>query len=258
MPNIQRGDGGPEVGNWQRFLDSQGFRGIVGHSLVIDEDFGRNTQYATMNYQAREKLAEKPGIVGSLTRKHAIAQGFIPFVQARYFTLVQLFAPRKIELIVIHTMEAPENAETAENVANWFHGTTSNKASAHYCVDSNSIVQCVRERDVAWQAAGANHNGIGIELAGYAKQGTMGWSDAYSQAMLLRSAKLVADICKRHQIPIQKLSPEDLISKKSGICGHIDVNDAFKKGTHYDPGGSFPWDDYLYMITTSEDTNGSA
>ena len=256
MPTIQRGDFGPEVGNWQRFLSAQGFTGILDKPLAIDEDFGRNTQYATASYQLKEKLVEpKPGSLGALTRKHAIAQGFIPFVQARYYTVVQVHAPRKVELIVIHTMEAPENVNTAENVANWFAGTTSNKASAHYCIDSNSIVQCVRERDVAWQAAGANHNGIGIEHAGYARQGSMDWSDTYSQAMLLRSAKLVADLCMRYQIPIQRLSPDDLLAKKSGICGHVDVNAAFKKGVHYDPGGNFPWENYLKGIELIEDWN---
>lgn len=66
-------------------------------------------------------------------------------------------------------MEAPEKGDTAENIANYFH-TTVKQASAHICVDNNSIVQCVLDNDIAWAAPGANSDGIHIEMAGYAKQ----------------------------------------------------------------------------------------
>src|SRR3982750_3889302 len=91
----------------------------------------------------------------------------IPFVQARNFTRGR---SNHIDVLVIHTMESPEKPDTAESVANWFAGSTAPQASAHYCIDANSVVQCVQDGDVAWHAPGANHNGIGFEHAGRAAQ----------------------------------------------------------------------------------------
>ena len=70
---------------------------------------------------------------------------------------------------------------SAESVARWF-SRPSAQVSAHYCVDVDSIVQCVRERDIAWHARGGNAKSIGIELAGYARQTKAEWADAYSRA----------------------------------------------------------------------------
>ena len=89
------------------------------------------------------------------------------FVQARNYTRGRSNA---IDVLVIHTMESPEKPDTAESVANWFGGATAPEASAHYCIDSDSIVQCVHDEDVAWHAPGANHNGLGFEHAGRAAQ----------------------------------------------------------------------------------------
>src|SRR3954470_19096914 len=113
----------------------------------------------------------------------------IPFVQARNFTKGR---SNGIEVTAIPTMESPEKPDTAESVANWFAGSTAPQASAHYCIDNNSVVQCVHDQDVAWHAPGANHNGLGFEHAGFAAQAPKDWQDQYSQAMLDRSAQLVA------------------------------------------------------------------
>ena len=105
-----------------------------------------------------------------------------PFVESPNVTKT---GGRTIDLIVIHTMEMDEKGDTAEHCALWFKNPAA-KVSAHYCVDADSIVQCVRDQDVAWHAPGANHDGIGIEHAGRAKQTGRDWSDAYSVAMLQR------------------------------------------------------------------------
>ncbi len=168
------------------------------------------------------------------------------FIQAKSYT--GCGPGRQVDLVVIHTMEAVEKPGTALLVARWFAGATAPKASAHYCVDDQTVIECVHEGDVAWAAPGANSNGVHIEHAGFAAQGSSGWADAYSQAMLARSAALCADICKRHSIPIAKLGPDELMKKERGVCGHVDVTHAFKKSDHTDPGPDFPWEQYLSLV----------
>ena len=85
-----------------------------------------------------------------------------PFVASPH---VNHTSGRRIDLIVVHTMEMDEKGSTAESCASWFQNPAAG-VSAHYCVDADSIVQCVKEEDVAWHAPGANHDGIGIEHAG--------------------------------------------------------------------------------------------
>ncbi len=172
-----------------------------------------------------------------------------PFIQAAHFTTA---SRTKIDLVVIHTMEAPEKPKTAENVARWFAGKDAPQASAHYCLDSLDVIQCVLEKDVAWHAPGANNNGIGIEHAGYASQSALNWDDEYSEAMLVLSAKLTAEICTRYGIPVVRLSVADLKAKARGLCGHVDITNAFNGGKgHFDPGGNFPWAHYLDLVASN-------
>ena len=167
-----------------------------------------------------------------------------PFVESPHVTRT---GGRQIDLIVIHTMEMDEKGETAEHCAQWFRNPAAN-VSAHYCVDANSIVQCVRDQDVGWHAPGANHDGIGIEHAGRAKQTGRDWGDAYSVAMLDRSAALVADLCRKYSIPVTWLYAADLKAGKRGITTHKAVSDAFKRGSHWDPGTGFPVERYLALV----------
>lgn len=172
------------------------------------------------------------------------------FVQARWFTK----GPRKnrVDWVVIHDMEAPEKALTAENVARYFQ-TTDRKASAHFNVDADSIVQSVREADIAYHAKGANARGIGIEHAGYARQSRDEWLDEYGRKMLARSARLVRDICDRYGIPIVLLSAADLQAGRRGLTSHAAVSTAFPGTGHMDPGPSFPWNYYLNLIKGDDD-----
>lgn len=148
---------------------------------------------------------------------------------------------RRVRLVVIHTMEAPEARQTAVNVASWFAGSTAPQASAHYCVDAHQIIGCVDEDDVAWAAPGANSDGIQIELAGRAGQTAQQWRDAYSKAELILTAKLVADICRRHRIPVRHLNNNELDANKAGLIGHVQASQVYKRSDHTDPGPHFPW-----------------
>jgi N-acetyl-anhydromuramyl-L-alanine amidase AmpD len=172
--------------------------------------------------------------------------GTMPFIQARYYSPANR---TKIDQIVIHTMEAHERNDTAENVARWFASKDSPQASTHYCIDNDSVVQCVHDHDIAWHASQANPTSIGLEHAGFARQTADEWRDEYSQAVLKNSARLAAQLCRAYNIPIVRLNPAQVRNGERGFCGHVDVNVGYgNHGGHTDPGLSFPWDDYLRMV----------
>ncbi|MFJ4256868.1 N-acetylmuramoyl-L-alanine amidase [Pseudomonas monteilii] len=169
-----------------------------------------------------------------------------PFIKAKNFTKVA--NKRGVRLIVIHSMEAPEKSNTAENVAKYFQ-TTVKQASAHICVDSDSIVQCVLDNDIAWAAPGANSDGIHIEMAGYAKQTTSEWLDPYSTLVLEKAANVAAQYCLKYEIPAVHLSNTELADKVSkGLVSHAQVSDVFKKSDHTDPGKNFPWEYFMGRV----------
>src|SRR5262249_46293804 len=143
-------------------------------------------------------------IRASTQRRHPVHFEFetdrFPVVKARFFKHVT--EQRQVRVIVIHSMEAPEKGETAENVARFFQ-MTENPASAHLCIDNNSIVQCVMDNDVAFAAPGVNNDGIQLELAGFARQTRADWLDPYSVLVLENAANAAAQYCLKYDVPIK-------------------------------------------------------
>ena len=171
-----------------------------------------------------------------------------PLVLAKNFTKVGDWSPRPITLVVLHSMEAPEKPSTAENVAAWFAGPNAPQASAHYSIDADSVIQCVLEKDVAWHAPGANRNGIGLEMAGYAGQKPNEWSDLFSMQVIMNTANITGAICLDYHIPMEYVDEKGLLAKKPGITTHAAVSRAFKQSTHWDPGPNFPMDLFLNLV----------
>ena len=245
LRTLRRGDHGPEVQELQHRL------GLADHRTTIDGVFGRFTEEAVKAFQ-EERGLEVDGIVGAATwaalrdepppTERAPAY---PFVQARNYHAGR---ERPIRAVVLHTMEATEKPSTAENVAAWFAGPNAPIASAHFCVDADSTVQCVREQDTAFAAPGLNADGVQVELAGYAGQGVAGWADDYSQALLRRAAALVADLCRRHHLSIVALDAQALLRGERGITTHAEVTKAYRRSTHTDPGPTFPMAAFLDLV----------
>ena len=71
-----------------------------------------------------------------------------------------------IKYIVIHYTS--NNGDTAENNGKYFQGAN-RKASAHYFVDSDSIVHSVPDNRIAWSVGGNKYNNAGGRLYGIAK-----------------------------------------------------------------------------------------
>lgn len=155
---------------------------------------------------------------------------------------------RYARVVVLHTMETPETSQMAEAIgAGWFLNPTA-FASAHYNVDNDSIVQGVPEKDMAWTAPGTNEDGIQIEQAGRAAQTTADWNDAYSTALLENSARLVADICRRNNIPPVKITDAQLAAGAKGIIDHAQASRVYRMSDHTDVGIGFPWDAFMAKV----------
>ncbi len=164
-----------------------------------------------------------------------------PRVQARWFGLVPPGRPRTVRLIVWHDMEYDETLTAAEDVAHYF-ATTDRQASAHVCIDADSVVQCVPDSDVAYAAPGCNADGIHLELAGRARQTREEWLDDYGRRLLDRACEVAAQYCVKYDIPPVHLTDAELAAGAKGMVGHAQCSAVYKKSDHTDPGPNFPWD----------------
>jgi N-acetyl-anhydromuramyl-L-alanine amidase AmpD len=169
-----------------------------------------------------------------------------PFVQAKFFRKVD--GVRRVRLIVMHSMEFEEKGDTAESCAKFFQ-TTTRPASAHLCIDNNSIVQSVLDNNIPAAAPGANKDGIHIELAGFARQTEAEWLDDFGKQLLANAADAAAQYCLKYDIPVTRLSNADLANGKTkGFVSHAQVSAVFKLSDHTDPGPSFPWQFFLTAV----------
>ena len=171
------------------------------------------------------------------------------FVQAQDYTRGRPDGPPL--WIVIHDMEAAESSDRAENTAAYFaSGSGGRNVSAHYCVDDNSVVQCVKLADVAWTVGNrpGNNRGINWELSGYARQTRAQWLDPFGQEMFRQMAPYVLADAERFDIPIRRCSVADLKAFRPGITSHNDLRLAFGVTSHTDPGPNFPWDVFFEFL----------
>lgn len=253
---LLRGDYNDDVATWQSFL-----------GIKADRDFGPQTYEHTRAFQMRHGLTVDGGVgpqsIGKaneiLAEREATPEAeriVDSFIQARHYQK----ASRKVgdvKWIVIHTAEIPEKGTSAEAIGSYFATMADGRvASAHFTVDVDSVVQSVREKDVAYHAPGASAAGIGIEHAGYAKQTAEQWQDDYSTEMLKLSARLTAKLCREWQIPMRWIDRNGLVRGDAGITTHNEVSQAFKKSTHYDPGPSFPMAQYVAMVQAYFEADG--
>jgi N-acetyl-anhydromuramyl-L-alanine amidase AmpD len=169
-----------------------------------------------------------------------LARWFTPYTNGR----------RPVRVIVIHDMEFPERSDAAERVAEYF-ATTDTKASAHVCIDNNSVVQCVKDNDIAYAAPGCNTDGIQLELTGYARQTRAEWLDPYSLELLRRAGDVAAQYCLKYDIPVCHMTNVQLAAGEKGIIGHYQASQVYKKSDHGDPGPNFPWDVFMEYVAAA-------
>jgi len=135
--------------------------------------------------------------------------------------------------VVIHKAQG-------SNSAAWSANPRAN-SSSHYDVHyDGQIFYCVPEDDIAWHAGNwnVNANSIGIEHAGYAQRADT------TPVQYRNSARLVAYICVRYRIPIDRRH----------IIGHAEVPHPTIPGrfggrnAHWDPGPHWNWAHFMNLV----------
>lgn len=154
--------------------------------------------------------------------------------------------------IVIHCTVSPCKAGGARDVARYFRKTVTRPSSAHYVVDPFEVVQVVPDHTVAYHAP-PNLDTLGVELCDPQAGPSSRWNDDLHMSMLRLAARLVANLALAYDVPIQKLGPRDLVGGLRGICGHVDVSNAFHESTHTDPGDGFPWGRFMRLVREQAD-----
>jgi len=129
-------------------------------------------------------------------------------------------------------------------VMHWMVGTlastdaqfanSKSEVSAHYGIENNTIHQYVRDGDTAWHAKQANPYTIGIEHS--AAPGRPA-----TQETINTSARLLADICSRHNIPINRgnvIKHSEVVNTK--CPGTIPIDEIISKAIAIQKGDDMP------------------
>lgn len=143
------------------------------------------------------------------------------------------------------------------STANYF-ASPSSGGSAHYVCDIGETVQCLSESTIGWHAP-PNPHSLGIEICadggshasfrvpGHAYTREQ-WLDPRVWPAVEKAAILCRRLCDKYNVPKRKLSAADLKAGKRGVCGHVDVTDAWHQSDHDDPGPWFPWDRFMAVV----------
>ncbi|MEU2115944.1 N-acetylmuramoyl-L-alanine amidase [Streptomyces sp. NPDC016459] len=138
----------------------------------------------------------------------------------------------RIDRVVIHVVQG-SYATALKVFKNPGHG-----AATHYVVRKDGhVAQMIRELDVGFHAGNRdmNERSVGIEHEGFVDR-----PQDFTAAMYAGSARLTADICARHGIPVDR----------EHIIGHVEV-----EGTdHTDPGPHWDWDRYMKLVREASKT----
>ena len=261
---MRHSDMGVGPAAWQATLEALGYD--ITDAVGV---FGNSTHNATLAFQKLRHLGVD-GVVGNecksnittpVPAERALGPGpsaltDIKFVQAKHYTRANR---TELKWVVLHSMEGREAATKAETVSQWFAGKNSRypapKSSAHYAIDCDSIVQMVRDKDVAWAAPGANRHGLHLEHAGRSRQTSAQWRDAFSEPMLQLSAWVCARACREFALPVNFVTRDGLDRGERGITTHNEVtrSNLSDRGSHTDPGPNFPMDWYLGLVSNAVD-----
>lgn len=146
------------------------------------------------------------------------------------------------QMIVMHATGNPNDPPASAFDEVQYAARNPEGTSAHLTVDATSCYQSVPLDRVAYGCfPTGNARSLQVEQVSHDH-------DSPTRPVWMNAAKYVARLVKLYNIPIVKLSPADLRAGKRGICGHVDVTNAWGEGDHTDPGPAFPWAMFLAEV----------
>jgi len=159
-------------------------------------------------------------------------------------------APNNFQFIAEHTTES-EGGNTS--VLGYLKRTQAGSYQTMIDFDGEEV-RMVPDDKQAWAAMNqGNRRGLHTCAMGKAE-----WSrDRWLQEgkLLERTAMRWAEWSRLHDIPLVKIGPEQVANGERGVCGHIDITNAFHESDHWDPGYNFPYD---VVIARAKEINGGA
>ena len=159
---------------------------------------------------------------------------------------------QKVRLVVMHVNVGPDAHAGAVSVAKYCQTQT---GGYHEIVDDVQYVTTARDNEVVNGASGANEDGFHICMIGDATQTDAQWHDAFSVCTWTRAAARAHAACARLGVPMRLLSSAEVAAGHAGICGHVNVSEAYRKSNHTDPGPHFPWGDFMGQVAAQEDND---
>ena len=140
--------------------------------------------------------------------------------------------------IIVHTTEN-DPGTPARNVLDY--QVKSRSGSYHRLVDSTGKITLANSDD--WQTWSVGNKGndiaLHVSLVAWAKMTRDQW--LAQPKMLEGCARVIAYWARTYNIPLVKLSREELGAGKHGVAGHLEAQ-VWGNTTHWDPGYHFPYD----------------
>ncbi len=157
--------------------------------------------------------------------------------------------PCKVNQVVIHDTEGNLQSALSEFMClgNNSPNTGCVQSSVQYIIDTDGTVyQVLHEQDIAYHDGNfwSNTHSIGIEHVGFDATGYQ-W---YNSAQYLASAKLVAYLLKKYNLP---LDHNHIVSHGTVYASHS------SEWNHVDPGPYWLWDYYFNLISQQGVPNAS-
>ena len=170
---------------------------------------------------------------------------------------------------VLHTSENSLVRSSAPGVAHWQNTqegfvnkekTDKRYSGYHFLADTDRWVgQCNPDNTRAYHAGnsyewgdraqpaktggGGGNNHIGLAMV--ARAARMPYNEEEDQfgRLLQSTATIMAHICQKYDVPLERISIKEYRQGKRGWLGHMDV--ATPHGRKSDPGEHFPWNDLM-------------
>ncbi len=93
-----------------------------------------------------------------------------------------------------------------------------------------------------FSAPPANTTALHICIPGRATQTRDEWLDEMSYGYIRGVAKFIVDMSAEFDIEARFVNAAEMLAGQTGYTSHLQVNEAWHKSDHYDPGPAFPWD----------------